>query len=235
MDQVIYTVIMWIILSAVGGLLGGLMLLGLSHSSDRLFEKTGVPLKYQALVPPLIMTLVGLFTSLVFIPYALILYGFAILLLCIGREYFFGRHILKQLIGVILLGPVTIPFMMITLYVYTDALGPGWYSFYIHNHGDHEIVVKEVQVDGQEFFSGERGRDRGSEVTLPPDLKTWADHWGAEFSRWPEKITLRVYDSGLQKEIQGEVSLPRSEKNSVCGFDIVYEPEGFRYDDRPCS
>lgn len=90
-------------------------------------------------------------------------------------------------------------------------------------------------VDRQVIFSSEHRRSRGLAVTLPPDPKAGTEHWGAECMSWPEKITLRVYDMGLQKEVLGEVKLPRSEKHSVCGFDIVYESERFRYDDRPCG
>lgn len=233
MDQVLHSVIMPLMLWAVGGFLVGLMLLGLSRSSDWLFEKTGLPLKYQALVPPLIMALIGLCTSLAFIPYVFILYGFVVLLLCLGRADFFDPPVLNQLIGASLLGMVTVPLMVIALHFFGGASGSDYYSFYLYNHSSHEIVLEEVQVDGSVIFK--RRPDLGQEVTLLSDPKAWGGHWDAEFSRWPEKITLRGYNLELQKEVRGEVRLPRSRKHYVCGFDIVYESEAFRCDDRPCD
>lgn len=233
MDKVLLIVITLTVVWAAGGFLGGLVLLGLSRSSDWLFKKTGLPLKYQALAPlMIILVLVGLFTSLMFIPYAILLFGIVILLLGLGRKYFFGRPVFRQLIGVNLLGAVTLSFVLIAQYAFGWAWGSDWNSFYIYNHSGHEIVLKEVLVDGQGIFR--HGSDPDQEGILPPDTKTWGEHWDVEFSRWPEKITLRIYDTGLQQEVRGEVGLPKSKKQYVCGFHIVYKSEGFRYYDRPC-
>lgn len=222
------------------GFILGFLLLGLSHLYDWLSERTDLPLKYSALIPPLVLIPIGLFTSIEFIPYVIFLYGLVILLLCLGRQFVFDRldwHIINRLIVSGLLAVVAIPFMLLALLIFAGILGPGRYSFDIHNQSGHDIVVQEVQVNGVLIFPNEDSRYCNHEAKPNPSSVPSADgkHLEADLSRWPGTISLRVYDAELEKEIRGKVRLPRYEKHSTCAFDIIYEAGEFRYDDRICG
>lgn len=171
MAQIAHFLIILLVLGVVAGSLMGLPLMVMSHLCDRLSEKTSLPLKYQALFPPLFLALVDLLTSLDFIPYVIFLYGFVVLLLCLGRALIFGRlnwNSLNQLMGSCLLCTIALPFALIALYAFGSALGLGYYSFAIHTRSGHEIILMKVEANQRVIFSGEQILGRNPESYLAP-------------------------------------------------------------------
>lgn len=214
---------------ALVGFTAGLILMSLLRIYERLSEKATLLLKCLTLGPPLFLALIGLFTSLQFLPESIILYVFSGLLAGLGWKLFpshLDGSLIKKPIGEGLLVAAALPFMVVGLVGVSGAVGAGTYSFDIRNHTDQEIVLKEIQVNGKMISTDEHRlpgqSDRGTVLK--------ADFW-----RKPSKIRLFVYDAKLGKDIWWEVKLPNYPKHSVCPFDIVYEADGFQYEDNPCG
>lgn len=143
--------IVMLALSLPGFLLGSIIM-GLFHVYDRLPRKAALTLKFLSLVPPLVLSLIGLAVSFKFFPVTVFIYVFSGLSAWFGRAFIYGQSeslFRDRLIGIGLLVTSALPFALIALHAFSSVLGGGWYSFYIHNHGAHEIVMKEIQVDRQ--------------------------------------------------------------------------------------
>jgi hypothetical protein len=221
--------------STVVGVLVGIMILGLFRIYGRLPGKVALSLKMMTLGPPLVLAMVGLVVSLDSFIWMIFYYVFAGLLACFGGVLAYrdkGRDHSDRGVGLCLMIAAALPFIWIGSDALNTYFGPGTFSFSVQNYSAPEIVLKQVQVDDQVIFTGEHWFK-----CLQATSSCSMEHAGslsvkADLSRWPRKIKLFIHDTKLQKEGWEEVSLPFSGNHSFYPFSIVYDSEGFRYDDQ---
>lgn len=226
----------------MAGFLLGPLIVGLFRLYDRLPRRVALSLKLLTLGPPLVLGMAGLVASFKFLSLAAFFYVFSGLFVYCGLKIIYdrlGRPLIKQLVGSGLLVTAALPFILVGLGALVIPLQSETFSFYVQNYSDHEIIVKEVQIDEQMVFTGVRRLEcclERSLATMPSNPEVCGLFLKADFPRWPKKIRLLAFDSKLQKEVRGEVRLPYTIKHSspYCSFNIVYRPEGFSYENVPC-
>lgn len=212
------------------------LLMRLFRLYNRLPGRKPPILKFATLAPPLILSAIGLGHSAGHSPGFMIGYIVFILVATIfpwALFPFIESPFKKTLIKNALLVAAVLPFALDGANVLFGPLESRNYHFSINNHSGHEIILYEFQVDKKVLYDGHSnllGHPEPSSTNPTP----WRSHLRADLIN-PKKISLQIYDTVLGKPVRGELELTKDPNMEICGYSIVYGPNGFGHEPELCD